>query len=61
MRELSDHSGVSTDTIVRFERGEAVRPRTVKAIRAALETAGVIFIEQNGEGPGVRLKKHSGE
>jgi hypothetical protein len=26
-------------------------------MRAALETAGVIFVAENGEGPGVRLKK----
>ncbi|SEF05719.1 hypothetical protein SAMN05519104_8096 [Rhizobiales bacterium GAS188] len=27
------------------------------AIRRALEAAGVIFVEENGHGPGVRLKK----
>ena len=26
-------------------------------VRAALELAGVIFVEENGEGPGVRLRK----
>jgi hypothetical protein len=30
---------------------------TLDMIRAALEAAGVIFIDENGEGPGVRLKK----
>jgi hypothetical protein len=29
----------------------------VAAVRAALESAGVMFIEENGEGPVVRLKK----
>jgi hypothetical protein len=29
----------------------------VAAVRAALESAGVIFVEENGEGPGVRLRK----
>ena len=29
------------------------------AIRAALESAGVIFVDENGEGPGVRLRKAS--
>jgi len=29
----------------------------IAAIRAALESAGVIFVEENGEGPGVTLKK----
>jgi len=27
------------------------------AIETALETAGVIFVAENGEGPGVRLRK----
>lgn len=27
------------------------------AIRAALEGAGIIFVDENGEGPGVRLRK----
>jgi hypothetical protein len=26
-------------------------------MRAALEAAGVVFVEENGDGPGVRLKK----
>jgi hypothetical protein len=26
-------------------------------LRRALEAAGVIFVEENGEGPGVRLRK----
>lgn len=30
--------------------------RIIAAPRAAFETAGVLFIEQNGNGPGVRLK-----
>lgn len=30
--------------------------RDERAIRAALEAAGVLFIEQNGNGPGVRLR-----
>jgi hypothetical protein len=32
-------------------------PDNLAAIRAALEAAGVIFIDENGEGPGVRLRK----
>ena len=30
---------------------------TVAALRKALETAGIIFIDENGGGPGVRLRK----
>jgi hypothetical protein len=29
----------------------------LSAISRALEAAGVIFIDENGEGPGVRLRK----
>ena len=32
-------------------------PRTVDAIRRALESAGVEFIPENGGGAGVRLRK----
>jgi predicted transcriptional regulator len=59
VKELAEKASVSTNTIVRLERGEALRPRTLAAIRAALESAGVIFVEGNGEGPGVRLRKVS--
>ncbi|WP_246376366.1 XRE family transcriptional regulator [Gluconacetobacter aggeris] len=57
VRELSDLAQVSTNTITRLERGESLYPRTVDAIRAALEGAGVEFIAENGGGPGVRLSK----
>ena len=57
VRELADLASVSTNTVTRLERGEALQPRTVEAIRSALETAGVEFIPENGGGVGVRLKK----
>lgn len=57
VRDLARQSNVSTDTIARLERGEELKPGTIAAIRSALESAGVIFIPGNGEGPGVRLKK----
>ena len=41
----------------RLEAGRELKPRTVAAISAALEAAGVVFAEENGEGPGVRLRK----
>lgn len=57
VRELAAAAGVSADTIVRLEKGETLQPRTLAAIRAALEAAGVEFIAENGGGPGVRLRK----
>jgi len=60
VRDLAAAAKVSVDTVARFERGEALRERTVEDIRRALETAGVEFIDENGGGPGVRLKKSTG-
>lgn len=57
VRELAELADVSPDTVARLERGEALKERTVGAIRATLEKAGVEFIEENGGGPGLRLKK----
>lgn len=56
VREMAELAKVSPTTITRLERGESLYPRTVEAIRAALEAAGIEFIEQNGGGPGVRLR-----
>lgn len=55
---LAAASKVALRTIVDFER-EAREPRTVtlEAIQGALEKAGVIFIDDASEGPGVRLRK----
>ncbi len=59
VRELAAAAKTSPDTVSRFERGEPLRERTQDAMRTALEAAGVIFIETNGEGPGVRLRRSS--
>ncbi|WP_408736476.1 helix-turn-helix domain-containing protein [Acetobacter sp. UBA5411] len=58
--ELAARADVSTNTITRFERGEALYLWTVDAIRTALEPAGVEFIAENGGGAGVRLRKEAG-
>lgn len=59
VRDLAKLAGVSADTVSRLERGEDLMPRTVDAIRRALEAAGVEFIAENGGGPGVRVRKPS--
>ncbi|MBZ9850013.1 transcriptional regulator [Mesorhizobium sp. CA14] len=53
--DLSKEAKISTQTIVRFERGEALKQSTVDLIRSAFESAGIEFIPENGGGPGVRL------
>ena len=60
MRELASAAAVAGSTLVDFETGKRTpQPRTLAAIRAALEAAGVEFIEQNGGGSGVRLRQDS--
>jgi hypothetical protein len=57
---LAKASKVGVATIRRVEVVEGVIPVTLAneaALRSALETAGVEFIDDNGGGPGVRLRK----
>jgi hypothetical protein len=59
-RDLEAASSVSLPTIKRLESKPgimAAHPATVLALRRAFETAGVDFIDENGGGPGVRLRK----
>ena len=60
VRDLAAAAKVSPDTIARLERGETLYPRTIEAIRAAFEAAGVEFIPENSGGVGVRLKARRG-
>ena len=55
--DLSKEAKISTQTIVRFERGEALKQSTVDLIRSTFESAGIEFIPENGGGPGVRLAR----
>jgi transcriptional regulator with XRE-family HTH domain len=57
VRELAEKAGVTANTITRIENGADAKHSTLEAIRSAFEAAGIIFIAENGEGPGVRLKK----
>jgi transcriptional regulator with XRE-family HTH domain len=56
--DLSKASRTATKTIADFERG-AREPydRTLQDVRGALENAGIEFIDENGGGAGVRLRK----
>jgi transcriptional regulator with XRE-family HTH domain len=60
--ELASRSGVSVAALADFEAGKR-QPydRTLADIRRALESAGVVFVPENGEGPGVRIRKDRGE
>lgn len=58
--ELADAAQIGLMTVRRAEAVDGIVPLTTAnaaAIQRALEGAGVIFVAENGEGPGVRLRK----
>ena len=56
--QLAEASKIATKTIANFELGKRQpHDRTLDDLRDALEAAGVIFVAENGDGPGVRLRK----
>ena len=57
-QELAKRAQVGVVTVRQLE-ADAHEPRraTLDVIRRALEAAGVEFIDENGGGPGVRLRK----
>ena len=60
--DLAAAAKTTERTIARLEDGDsAPRASTAKAIRDALERAGVEFIAENGGGPGVRLATRKGK
>ena len=49
---------VAVETIRRIEIADAtLKEKTLTKVRTAYEKAGVEFIDENGGGPGVRLRK----
>lgn len=58
-KEVADMARVSISTLKRFESGGMLGEPNNNwlAVVAALETAGVEFISENGGGAGVRLRK----
>lgn len=58
VRDLAESACVHRNTVSNFEterfNGSA---ETVAAMRSALETAGVAFVDDSRGGPGVRLRK----
>lgn len=57
LADLARASGVHRNTISNFETGKyGGSEAALAAIRSALENAGVVFIEENGGGAGVRLR-----
>ena len=60
--DLARVTALSVTTVRRAELTEsetALTHANDRAIRRALEAAGIEFIDENGSGPGVRLRKRS--
>lgn len=57
VRELAKKASVTANTVTRIENGADAKQSTMDRLQQALETAGVEFIDENGGGTGVRLKK----
>ena len=62
-RGLAKASGVSEPTIKLMESRGTRRSAmaNVMAVKKALEDAGIVFIDPNGEGAGVRLRRNTGD
>ncbi|WP_082562693.1 MULTISPECIES: helix-turn-helix domain-containing protein [unclassified Rhizobium] len=57
---LAKSADISVPTLRRMEASDGPAsglPNNVRAVKQALEAAGLIFVAENGEGPGVRLRK----
>ena len=50
-------AGVTANTVTRIENGADAKQSTMDGLQRALEVGGVEFINENGGGPGVRLRK----
>ena len=60
VRDLAGATGLHRNTITNIEVGRyGGDPETLTAIEAVLQRAGVEFIDENGGGAGVRLRKAS--
>jgi transcriptional regulator with XRE-family HTH domain len=57
-QQLAEAARIGNATLRNFEGAKSVpQNATLDVIRRALEAAGVVFVEENGGGPGVRLRK----
>ena len=60
--DRAEAAGVSLPTVKRLEAAGGTlqgRAETARNMRTALERAGIVFIDENGGGAGVRLRRPS--
>jgi transcriptional regulator with XRE-family HTH domain len=54
---VREKAGVASTTVSRYENGADAYGDTLAKLQRALEAGGIVFLNENGDGPGVRLKK----
>ncbi len=57
VRQLAEQANVHRNTVTRIETDATVGGHALRAIQTSFEKAGVIFIDGDGKGPGVRLSE----
>ena len=63
-KQLAEQAGLSWPTVQRMESTQGVPSglsKNLELVQKTLEGAGIIFIDEDDEGPGVRLKKRKTE
>ena len=63
-KQLAEQAGLSWPTVQRMESTQGVPSglsKNLELVQRALEGAGIIFIDEDDEGAGVRLKKRKTE
>jgi transcriptional regulator with XRE-family HTH domain len=57
VRELAAKAEIAANTVSRYENGADAYGDTLLKMQRVFENAGIEFIDENGGGPGVRLRK----
>ena len=57
VRELAVKAEIAANTVSRYENGADAYGDTLLKMQRVFENAGIKFINENGGGPGVRLRK----
>ncbi len=57
VRDVAKRAGIAANTVSRYENGADAMGETLLKLQRTFEKAGITFIDENDEGPGVRLKK----
>lgn len=57
--ELARQAGVNPRTVLRYEHGENATIETLMKIKSAFESAGIVWVPENGGPAGVRPPKRA--